>query len=595
MRIGVNLYALSLHGGGMRQYVLQLLPALVRRSSHHFVLFSGSASRSSVSLILKQISLAERYRVRVVDVPHQEAIHTHSDLFDFYFCPLNSLAPDLLDRPTLATLADVQEQFFPEYFTPQQLELRAVLYPRTARAATRLITLSEFSKQSICRSFGVSERKVHVTHLAPNSMMIEAQPSWPAEFPKPKSPFVIYPANLYPHKRHDLLLQTLAEIRDRGHHVSAVMTGQPASPGVDIHAMIAAHGLGDRVMWLGHVEPAMLRYLYERSLALCFPSQFEGFGLPLVEAMQCGCPIIATRAASIPEIAGEAALLVDPTAKALADAITLLEKEPERRADLIRRGHERGKLFNVDRLADQTLRIIDETVEEFTTPPALTRREAISYVVAFQRDEAALRRTLTSLTFEMQDRDEVMILAAAEELSPEMHALAGNIAGSRLAPRTGWLTEVQRPLVCLLPAGDELVEWSTSAVQLSFGEDANRVAVVGETLALDRRLGKAFRPGEASPSSAAVFWRREFLLEHTPDFIAKDWVPTVLSAAGERLGVLERDIARCEPNRSSKSQWSRVRSKLGRVRRSARDLAQRIRAKVRRQGRLLVKSLFRAK
>src|SRR5262245_24084686 len=131
LRVGVNLFPLTLGGGGMRQYVLQLLPWLLRLSGHALVLFHGAHGLPSLAGMLRRLSLPERRRVRMVTVEDQEEIFGHAQDFDVFFCPLNCLAPDLLDRPTLATLADVQERFFPQYFTRADLEARAKFYPHT--------------------------------------------------------------------------------------------------------------------------------------------------------------------------------------------------------------------------------------------------------------------------------------------------------------------------------------------------------------------------------------------------------------------------------------------------------------------------------
>ncbi len=260
--------------------------------------------------------------------------------FDVFFCPLNCLAPDLLDRPTVATLADIQERFFPNYFTPLERQIRAELYPHTAHAATILLTISQFSKDSICSAFGVPPEKVVVTPLSPGVVDVEAD--GPASLPPLPGKYFFYPANLYPHKDHILLLDALRLLRDRGVDCACVLTGQPVQPGIDIQRETATRGLDDRVTWLGHVSAAAVRRLYEGAAALAFPSQFEGFGLPLVEAMACGCPVVATPAGSIPEVAGDAALLVAGTAEAFADALQRVWIDTGLRADSIARGRVRA-------------------------------------------------------------------------------------------------------------------------------------------------------------------------------------------------------------------------------------------------------------
>ena len=336
LRIGVNLFPLALAGGGMRQYVLHLLPWMVRRSPHRFLLFHGAQAQSSVAQLLRQLHPAERNRVLPFFFEDQDQILRKAHLFDVYFCPLNCLAPDLLDRPTVATLADVQERFFPDYFTPLERRTRAEFYPHTAHAATVLLTISEFSKAQhlfrLRRAAGQGDRHAAVARrggrsggragrsaVSAGKIFFLSRESVSAQEPRPaagRPPIAARP-------------------RRRLH---VVLTGQSVQPGVDVRRETAARGLDDRVTWLGHVSPAALRRLYENAAALAFPSQFEGFGLPLVEAMACGCPIVATPIASIPEVVGDAALLVPATPAAFADALQRIVTDAGLREDLIARG-----------------------------------------------------------------------------------------------------------------------------------------------------------------------------------------------------------------------------------------------------------------
>ena len=207
LRIGVNLFPLTRTGGGMRQYVLQLLPWMVRRSPHRFLLFHGAQRSPPWPSLLRGLHPAERNRVLPFYFEDQDQILRKAHRFDVFFCPLNCLAPDLLDRPTVATLADIQERFFPHYFTPLELRTRAEFYPHTAHAATVLLTISQFSKDGICTAFGVPPEKVVVTPLSPGVVDVEAD--WPAGLPPLPERYVFYPANLYPHKNHALLLDAL--------------------------------------------------------------------------------------------------------------------------------------------------------------------------------------------------------------------------------------------------------------------------------------------------------------------------------------------------------------------------------------------------
>src|SRR5262249_48410131 len=151
---------------------------------------------------------------------------------------------------------------------------RGILYPFMARAVTTLLTISEFSKRSICEQYGIAPSKVVVTYLAASDDIVLSKPHWPGNLrPLPKR-YVFFPANLYPHKNHELLLQSLRYVRRRlGVECDCVMTGHGVTPGVAIKEKIDANGLTGCAHWLGHVPPGALRHLYENAVALAFPSQ----------------------------------------------------------------------------------------------------------------------------------------------------------------------------------------------------------------------------------------------------------------------------------------------------------------------------------
>jgi glycosyltransferase involved in cell wall biosynthesis len=570
----------------MREYVLQLLPWLIRCSAHSLIVFVAPHGYGAFATMWRNLSFSERCRMTVVSIDSEEQILGHADQFDVFFCPLNGLAPRLLDRPTIATLADIQECFFPHYFTPGQLASRRIVYPLMAASATRLLTISEFSKKSIVEQFGVSPNKVIVTYLALSEDLLRVAPLWPSSRPPVAEPFVFYPANLYPHKGHDLLLRAMRRLQsEHDTRCQLVLTGHPVNPGVDIVERIKTHRLADCVQWHGHVPPAALRYLYEKATALVFPSEFEGFGMPLVEAMHFGCPIIATRRASIPEIVGEAALLVDPTEEALAAAIARLADDGSLRQQLVALGRERVERFSCRHTAEQTLQAINDAVKEFSNASTAPSSAGISYVVQVVEADSAIEQTLTSLAYEIRADDEIIVLAPAAALSCRARQICDNLPDVRFVPsrrnyRVAWLDEVSRPAVCFVAEGQCICPGAASAALHELVAHPGCAVVVGEALEANERGGfvaELFAPASNDPArlvtgmpESAAYWRTSYLREHRAAMERTPWTYwMLLDVPTHRIRRLYRTFTAVRPSAATTSRllsnepwrgrWNRLR------------------------------------
>jgi glycosyltransferase involved in cell wall biosynthesis len=175
---------------------------------------------------------------------------------------------------------------------------------------------------------------------------------------------LFFPANTWPHKNHVRLLEALAVLRDtHGLCPGLVLAGSPKGASADVTAAVARLGLERQVRWLGYVDQPRLVGLYRAATALVFPSLHEGFGMPLLEAMACGCPVVCSRTTGTGETAGDAALTFDPTdVSDMAQAIRTLLDADDLRRDLSRRGLDRAARFTWERAGRETIRVYDEVV-----------------------------------------------------------------------------------------------------------------------------------------------------------------------------------------------------------------------------------------
>ena len=174
----------------------------------------------------------------------------------------------------------------------------------------------------------------------------------PAAWPEgAEEPFLLYPSNFWRHKNHTALLAALAHLRAEGLRVRAVFTGSLMGREAEWAAEVARAGVADQVRHLGLVSRAELSWVYRRAQCLCIPSLFEGFGIPLVEAMRLGVPVACSATTSLPEIAGPAAVYFDPHDPAsIARSLRRLWTDASLRRRLIAAGRSRQRRFTAERL-----------------------------------------------------------------------------------------------------------------------------------------------------------------------------------------------------------------------------------------------------
>lgn len=314
---------------------------------------------------------------------HSWARHLKLDL---WFCPMIDLDPRQLSLPTVISVPDIQQEYYPEFFTQVELSQRALMYKPSCEDATAVITISNYSKENLIERYGLPPEKVHCTYLASNAMASPLARESSAEsvcqrYHLPRR-FALYPANLWPHKNHHMLVLAFHRLRRTyGVTLPLVLTGDDIGQRAKLEELIAHFRLREEVHYLGYIPSGDLRVLYAKAVMLVFPSLFEGFGIPLVEAMTLGCPIVAANRTSIPEVVGDAALLFDPrNPDSIAEAVYRVLSDEPLRQSLIARGLERKALFSWQETASQTLQVFEWARSRYNTDQRATppRRVALT-------------------------------------------------------------------------------------------------------------------------------------------------------------------------------------------------------------------------
>lgn len=246
-------------------------------------------------------------------------------------------APLTARQPYVLTIHDLQYRVMPQNFSATKRAYLAAMMRRSAQRAERIATPTEFVKSTVIDAFDVEPSRVDVV---PHGMEVERSVTPSAELRQRynlgEGPIVVYPAVTNPHKNHLLLVQLLnGPWVDRD--VTVVLCGQAAAA-----ESVLGGAPPDRLRRLGRVPAADRNGLVAMADALVFPSLYEGFGAPLIEAMTLGTPIVCSDAAAIPEVVGDAGVVRPPTVDAWADALDEVDRN---RSELIAAGYRRAARF----------------------------------------------------------------------------------------------------------------------------------------------------------------------------------------------------------------------------------------------------------
>jgi len=355
MRIGIDARMIFMSGIGT--YLRNLLEGLRRLDAENeYVLFVRRADRGRLPPPGENFSIAEAEaapyslaeQVRLARAVSRERL-------DLIHHPHYS-APAFGGTPMVATIHDLIHQLFPE-LCPSRLAWRAswVMARRTARRARLLLAVSENTRRDILAHLGVPPQKVRVTYnaLPPGWGEGPAPPLPPGMAQVGEAPFFFYAGNHKRHKNLPLLLEAFAGVRVQAREARLVLTGGREDLEVELRRL----GLGPEVVFLGEVPHAALDGVYRSARALVFPSRYEGFGYPPLEAMGCGTPPIVSDAASLPEVVGEGGLIVpEGEAAPLREAMLRLLRDDALRRCLSEKARERARRFSWRALAEETLR-----------------------------------------------------------------------------------------------------------------------------------------------------------------------------------------------------------------------------------------------
>ena len=376
MPLHIAIDARRIRDFGIGTYIRSLVHALSNLDrENRYTLISGAGDIRTLAGLPENFQSAVYNRGDSAALDHVALpLLLHGMAPDLVHIPLNRV-PLLLMRPYVVTIHDMANLLFDEGRSGARMQLRRYRFRRGLVKARRVIAVSEATKRDVQNLLGVHPERIRRVYNAPDAGFYERGDHSAEEHGRIleryqiQYPFLLYAGNVRRHKNVPRLVEAFAVLRGQlAEHpvykdLRLVLIGDTISQHPAVRQAVMKSRVEPLVRFLGFVPFETLRCFYESAAAFVFPSRYEGFGLPPLEAMACGTPVITSNVSSLPEVVGDAAVLINPeNVFDIARGIREVLLDETLRAELIRRGHAQAARFSWERTAREALEIYREAV-----------------------------------------------------------------------------------------------------------------------------------------------------------------------------------------------------------------------------------------
>lgn len=369
MKIGIITGDLQTNRTGIGTYIYHLVTRLSARYKITVIRHeSGMDIPSCDSLIIKT-PFFERYN----SLLWNQWLRWHKkelELFDIIHNPGQFLTCSNLGRHQIVTIHDITPIVTPFYHFPFRTWTNRIFLPSVLHSSERIIADSNHTKQDICKVYGIAPEKIDVIHLAADPlyqpMDKEKILAWRAE-KNLDYPYLLFVGTIEPRKNIETLIKAFEMIADSFRDLHIVLSGNRGWNSEPIFEMIGASRYSERIHWLDYVPLEELPLLYSGARAFIYPSWYEGFGFPPLEAMQCGTPVICSSSSSLPEVVGKDGIMVAPDdLPGFAREITRVLTDESFREKMVLDGFQQANLFSWEKTVEKTAEVYESILRKDT-------------------------------------------------------------------------------------------------------------------------------------------------------------------------------------------------------------------------------------
>jgi glycosyltransferase involved in cell wall biosynthesis len=376
MRIGISLLDFQpRNSGGIESYVRDLIEGLQKiEISDDFVIIMNWHNKGEIRVKSNNFSIEYADHRRLYKkVLHKVGVRGHSGKdqilrtleglgLDVILYPLQHIPLGLEDYTGkfVVSIMDIQHEYYKAFFKKDEYLARNKQYREACERAEKIISISDFTKRTLIEKYNIDAKKITTIYLSFNPSRVSQKCS-NNEYGK----YFFYPAATWPHKNHLHLIRAFKQVSKTYPEFKLVLAGIKKQNEYKVMKEINKLGLSDVVIRLGYVDDSRLAELFTNAFALVFPSLFEGFGIPVLEAMSVGVPTVISNTTSLPEVGGDATLYFDPNSvNDIANKMITIIKDDNLRARLVKKGLKQVEKFSIQKMSEETYKLLIKVANE---------------------------------------------------------------------------------------------------------------------------------------------------------------------------------------------------------------------------------------